>query len=110
MGGVGASSRPVAFGAAVTSRFSAVTQGRGCVHDRGGALLLDLGTSAHVATTSAPPDRAFRCVQLYIGNLTPGLVTDEALRQVFNSALMAAFPEVGAKSVMLAGSMIRCVR
>jgi hypothetical protein len=34
--------------------------------------------------------------QLYIGNLAAGMVTADALRQVFDSALMAAYPEVGA--------------
>jgi hypothetical protein len=32
--------------------------------------------------------------QLYIGNLASGNVPADALRQVFDSALMAAFPEV----------------
>jgi hypothetical protein len=34
--------------------------------------------------------------QLYIGNLTPGAVTDVMLRQVFDSALIAAFPQAAA--------------
>ena len=32
-------------------------------------------------------------MQLYVGNLAAGLVTEAALRQVFDSALMAAFPQ-----------------
>ncbi len=31
-------------------------------------------------------------LQLYIGNLVPGAVTDVALRQLFNATLLAAFP------------------
>ncbi len=34
-------------------------------------------------------------LQLYIGNLTPGAVTDVMLKQVFDSALIAAFPQAG---------------
>lgn len=30
--------------------------------------------------------------EVYVGNLTPGLVTEAALRQLFNSALAAAYP------------------
>ena len=32
------------------------------------------------------------CVQVYVGNLVPGLVSDMTLRQLFNSALAAAYP------------------
>jgi hypothetical protein len=35
-------------------------------------------------------------LQLYIGNLTPGAVTDAMLSQVFDSALIAAFPQAAA--------------
>ena len=31
-------------------------------------------------------------VQVYVGNLVAGQVTEEALRQLFNSTMMAAFP------------------
>ena len=31
--------------------------------------------------------------EIYVGNLTPGVVTDVMLRQLFNSTLRAAFPE-----------------
>lgn len=37
-----------------------------------------------------------RRMQLYIGNLVPGAVTDDMLRQVFDSALVAAFPQASA--------------
>lgn len=30
---------------------------------------------------------------MYVGNLVGGLVTEEALRQLFNSTMSAAFPE-----------------
>jgi hypothetical protein len=33
--------------------------------------------------------------QLYIGNLAAGQVTEGMLQQVFNSALIAAFPDAG---------------
>eukprot|EP00878_Enallax_costatus_P008532 GHUV01008920.1.p1 GENE.GHUV01008920.1~~GHUV01008920.1.p1 ORF type:complete len:432 (+),score=109.65 GHUV01008920.1:221-1516(+) len=33
--------------------------------------------------------------ELYIGNLTPGAITDVMLKQVFDSALIAAFPQAG---------------
>lgn len=31
-------------------------------------------------------------MQVYVGNLTAGLVTEEALRQLFNTTMRAAFP------------------
>lgn len=32
------------------------------------------------------------CAQVYIGNLAGGVVTEDALRQLFNSTMAAAFP------------------
>ena len=32
-------------------------------------------------------------LQIYVGNLVQGLVTEDALRQLFNSTMKAAFPE-----------------
>ena len=32
-------------------------------------------------------------LQVYIGNLVGGLVTEEALRQLFNNTMAAAFPD-----------------
>ena len=32
-------------------------------------------------------------MQVYVGNLVSGLVTEEALRQLFNSTMQAAFPD-----------------
>ena len=34
-----------------------------------------------------------RLEQIYVGNLVQGLVTEDALRQLFNSTMKAAFPE-----------------
>lgn len=39
--------------------------------------------------------RSFCVTQLYIGNLAAGQVTEGMLQQVFNSALIAAFPDAG---------------
>lgn len=33
------------------------------------------------------------CAQVYIGNLVGGMVTEDALRQLFNNTMAAAFPE-----------------
>lgn len=38
-------------------------------------------------------------LQVYIGNLVGGLVTEEALRQLFNNTMAAAFPEQVRKSL-----------
>lgn len=37
--------------------------------------------------------RFHSCAQVYIGNLVGGLVTEEALRQLFNNTMAAAFPD-----------------
>lgn len=39
------------------------------------------------------PDILLRLEQIYVGNLVQGLVTEDALRQLFNSTMKAAFPE-----------------
>lgn len=31
--------------------------------------------------------------QVYVGNLMPGLITNDMLRQLFNSTMAAAFPD-----------------
>ncbi len=36
---------------------------------------------------------ALRAAQVYVGNLMPGLVTGDMLRQLFNSTMAAAFPD-----------------
>ncbi|EFJ49883.1 hypothetical protein VOLCADRAFT_89331 [Volvox carteri f. nagariensis] len=46
--------------------------------------------AASAAAASAKTQR-----ELYIGNLVPGAVTDVALRQLFNTTLVAAFPVTG---------------
>jgi hypothetical protein len=51
-------------------------------------------------------------LQLYIGNLTPGAVTDAMLTQVFDSALIAAFPQAaapGQEPVCRVSSRARCM-
>ena len=35
----------------------------------------------------------WHAVQIYVGNLVQGLVNEEALRQLFNTTMRAAFPE-----------------
>lgn len=37
--------------------------------------------------------------QVYVGNLVAGLVTDDALRQLFNSTMAAAFPNLSAQGL-----------
>jgi hypothetical protein len=48
----------------------------------------------HDACISPQPDLACACPpgQVYVGNLVAGLVTEDALRQLFNSTMAAAFP------------------
>jgi hypothetical protein len=51
---------------------------------------------AHTHTHTHTHTHSANGVQLYIGGLAQGQVTDSMLAQVFNSALIAAFPEAGA--------------
>ena len=63
---------------------------------------VEIGTQKRLAWAPLIPP------QLYIGNLAAGLVTSDALRQVFDSALMAAFPEVRRRrgSMRLGGAAV----
>lgn len=45
--------------------------------------------------------------EVYVGNLTAGLVTGDMLRQLFNSTMAAAFPDMAQPGVLVGAGVWR---